>query len=189
MANGYLIPALTGIVGLVMLFAAESIVNVLVIVLGIFLILSGIYSVFTTSKLVDEKAFKINLFSRGVLSVILGLLCIILPNTMVQFSWKVMMIILGIFALGSAASEIYAVIMIKEAGLEIKHYVIEIVGTLIGAIVLFMIPASFGFTLIKIAGAVFILFAIYMAIASYRNRDIIEEDAEVTDDDSGVEEK
>lgn len=183
MVTAYLIPALTAVIGLIMLCSAEAIVSVLVIALGVFLILSGIYVLFSMPKFLEEKAAKIGTYVRGGVSIILGLLCIVLPVGVANFSWKAMMIILGIYALCSAGLETYAVFSIENETIDKKRYMIEVGGTIIAAIVLFMLPSNFGFTLIRIAGAIFIIIAVILAINIYRNRDIVEEDAPVVDND------
>lgn len=176
-------PVLTAILGLVMVFAAESIITVFVIALGVCLIVSGFYSLAVLAKLSSDKRFKIDIYVRGILSILLGILSIILPVSMAQFAWKVMMIILGVFALCSAVMEIYAAKLLHDADIPIKQYVTEIIVTLIAAIVLFLLPSSFGFTLIKIGGIVLILISIVMAINAWKNRDIIEKDAAVEDEE------
>lgn len=181
--TAYLIPVLTAIIGLVMLCSAEAIVSVLVVALGIFLVLSGVYSLFSMPKFLENKAARIGTYVRGGVSIILGLLCIVLPVGVANFSWKAMMIILGIYALCSAALETYAVFSIENDAIDKKRYMIEVGGTIIAAIVLFMLPSNFGFTLIRIAGAIFIIIAVILAINIYRNRDIVEEDAPVVDND------
>lgn len=181
--TAYLIPVLTAIIGLVMLCSAEAIVSVLVVALGIFLVLSGVYSLFSMPKFLENKAARIGTYVRSGVSIILGLLCIVLPVGVANFSWKVMMIILGIYALCSAGLETYAVFSIENEAIDKKRYMIEVGGTIIAAIVLFMLPSNFGFTLIRIVGAIFIIIAVILAINIYRNRDIVEEDAPVVDND------
>lgn len=182
MITAYLIPVLTAIVGLIMLCSAEAIVSVLVIALGVFLLISGVYVIFTMPKYLEDKAAKVGTYFRGGFSILLGLLCVILPVGVANFSWKIMMVILGIYALCSGALELFAVIKMNSE-IDKKHFYIEIVGTFIAAIVLFMLPSSFGFTLIRIAGGFFIGTAIVLSINIYRNRDIVEEDAPVVDND------
>ena len=93
------------------------------------------------------------------------------------------MIILAIYALCSAALEIYAVTKLNSAGVETKKYIIDIISTIVASIILFLLPSSFGFTLIKIGGGILIVIAIVLAIIEWRNRDIIEADAPVVDED------
>lgn len=183
MVTSFSIPVLTAILGLVMIFAAEPIIKVLVIALGVFLIISGFYSMTIMSKLSAEKRFKIDIYIRGILSIILGILSVILPATMAQFAWNAMMIIIGVFALFSAAMEIYAAKILNDAGVPVKRYIIEIIGTIIAAIVVFMLPSSFGFALIKIGGIALIILSIIMAIIAWKNRDIIQNDADVVDEE------
>ena len=183
MLSSFIVPALTAVIGLVMIFSAEPVIYVLVVALGLFFLVSGIYILFTMSKLVDDKSYKIDTYIRGGVSILLGLLCIIRPRGFAEGAWKATMIILGIFAICSALLEIYAVVKLSSAGINTKKYLIEIISTFVGAIVLFLLPSDFGFTLIKFAGVVFILIAVVMAFIAYKNRDIIEEDAPVVDEE------
>lgn len=183
--NNFAVPILTAILGLIMMFAAEPIITVFVIALGFFLMISGFYILFVMARLLDDKNYKIAAYIRGAASIVLGILCVVLPVAVVNFAWKTMMVILGIYALLSAVMEIYAVIRLRqmEPDLDVKKYVTEILTTLIAAVVLFLLPSSFGFKLIKIFGGLLIGAACVLAVVAYKNRPIIEADAEVVDED------
>ncbi|MCR5612756.1 hypothetical protein [Treponema sp.] len=183
MLSPFIVPIMSAILGLVMIFAAEPIVFVLIIALGVFLLVSGVYILFSMSKLIDDKNYKIDSYIRGGVSILIGLICVIRPRGLVEGAWKATMIILAIYALCSAALEIYAVTKLNSAGVETKKYIIEIISTIVAAIILFLLPSSFGFTLIKIGGGILIVIAIVLAIIEWRNRDIIEADAPVVDED------
>jgi len=178
-----IVPFMTALLGLVMIFAAEPIIKVLVIALGIYLVVSGFYTLLYMLKLVEEKSYKIGIAIRGGLSLVIGFICIIFPATSVDFAWKSMMAILGIYALCSAAIEIYAIRILSSAGRDVRRYVIEILITISVAIVLFMLPTSFGFNIIKIGGIVLIVIAGILAFSGWKNRDIVQKDAEVVDED------
>lgn len=169
----FLNPILTAILGLVMIFAAEPIIKVLIIAFGIYSLLSGIYTLTTTSKLIDEKSFKINCFVRGGLNILLGLLCIIIPIAIAKFAWKVLIIIIGFSAIFSSISELYSISQLNSEEVSTKRYKFELILTIIAGIVAFLLPSSFGFTLIKIAGGLLIIIAIGMAISIYKNSPII----------------
>lgn len=179
----YLSPILTAILGLVMIFAAEPIIKVIIIAVGVYTLVSGIYVLTTTSKLLNDKSFKTNCYIRGAFNIILGLCCIILPISIAQFAWKAMMIIMGISAIISAISELYSISKLKSKDISTKKYIYELLLTLIAGIVAFLLPSSFGFTLIKIAGIILIVISIFMAISIYRNKPIIIEEAEIVDQD------
>lgn len=178
----YLICAMMAVIGLLMIIAAEPIVQVLVIIIGLYALLNGIFELITLLSLVDDKKFKIEIIIRSSISIIIGLLCIILPITIAQLAWQVMIYIIAIYGIISAILEIVAITHIKKAGLDIKKYVIEVVSTVVVSIVLFLLPSSFGFTLIKIGGIILILSAAAIAFYTWKNRDIIQnpEDIETT---------
>lgn len=178
----YLIPILAGILGLVLLCVPQQFVVVLVVALGIFLILSGFYILFKLLKLSDDTFYKVNIYVRGGLSIILGALCILLPIKMGEAIWTTLCIVLGIFALLAAVSEILTIIKLKEQNIPVKQYVTEMAGMIITAIVLFLLP-KFGNILLRIAGGVILVTAIVLAINVKKNAPIVEEDAEVVDEE------
>lgn len=185
MFTDYLIPILAGILGLVMLCVPEHFVIVLVVALGIFLIVSGIYIIFKLSNLSDDTLYRVNIYVRGGLSILLGGLCIFLPIKMGQAIWTTLCVVLGIFAILAAVSEFLTVLKLKEQDLPIKQYVTEIIGMAVTAVVLFLLP-KFGNVLLRIAGGVIILVAIVLAINIKKNEPIIADDAEVVDEDAVV---
>lgn len=176
----YLLPILAGILGLVLLCVPQQFVVVLVVALGIFLILSGFFILFKLLSLSDDTFYKVNIYVRGGLSIILGALCIFLPIKMGEAIWTTLCIVLGIFALLASVSEILTIIKLKEQNIPIKQYITEMVGMIITAIVLFLLP-KFGNILLRIAGGVILVTSIILAINVKKNAPIVEEDAEVVD--------
>lgn len=179
----FLIPGLTAILGLVMIFSAEPIIKVLVIAFGFYALISGINVLVVTKNFSNSKEFKIACFVRAGINIIIGLLCIILPIAVIKFAWKTMMILIGIFSILSAIIELYSIFQIKTIQNDStkKKSFIEVLVTFGIGVVAFLIPSSFGITLIKIAGGVLILIAIINAIYSYKNRPIIDTEATVKD--------
>ena len=176
----YLLPILAGILGLVLLCVPQQFVVVLVVALGIFLILSGSFILFKLLSLSDDTFYKVNIYVRGGLSIILGALCIFLPIKMGEAIWTTLCIVLGIFALLASVSEILTIIKLKEQNIPVKLYITEMVGMIITAIVLFLLP-KFGNILLRIAGGVILVTSIILAINVKKNAPIVEEDAEVVD--------
>ena len=176
----YLLPILAGILGLVLLCVPQQFVVVLVVALGIFLILSGFFILFKLLSLSDDTFYKVNIYVRGGLSIILGALCIFLPIKMGEAIWTTLCIVLGIFALLASVSEILTIIILKEQNIPVKQYITEMVGMIITAIVLFLLP-KFGNILLRIAGGVILVTSIILAINVKKNAPIVEEDAEVVD--------
>mgnify|MGYP003554454784 CR=1 FL=1 len=83
-------------------------------------------------------------------------------------------LITGAFsAIFSSISELYSISQLNSEEVSTKRYKFELVLTIIAGIVAFLLPSSFGFTLIKIAGGLLIIIAIVMAISIYKNSPII----------------
>lgn len=178
----YLIPVLAGILGLVLLCVPQHFVVVLVVALGIFLILSGVYILFKLSNLSDDTLYRVNIYVRGGLSIILGALCIFLPIKMGEAIWTTLCVVLGIFAILAVISEFLTIIKLKEQNIPVKQYITEMIGMIVTAVVLFLLP-EFGNILLRIAGGLIILVAVILAINIKKNQPIVQEDAEVVDED------
>ena len=179
MLSLFLNPILTAILGLVLIFAAEPIINVIIISFGIYLLINGINIFLTLSKLSNDKAFIISCYVRAIVTIILGIICVVMPVSIAHFAWKTLMIVIGIYSLLSCITEIYSLSKLSNTGFSNKKYIYEIVTSLITAIIAFMLPSSFGFTIIKFAGFTLLVIAIIMAINCYKNRPIIDKDAKV----------
>lgn len=177
----YFLGIMMAVVGLMMLMAAEPIIQVLVIVLGISALVEGVFILTSVMPLSNERAFKIECAVRAAISIIIGLLCIILPLRMATLAWQVMIYTFAIYALVSVALEIVIVWHLHSEGFPVKRHIIEIATTLVLALILFVLPTSFGFTLIRIGGALMILAGVITAFVTWKNRDIIIEEVEVKD--------
>lgn len=181
--SGYFIAVMMAIIGLMMLMAAEPLIQVLVIVLGIAALIEGVFILTSIMPMSSERAFKIECVVRAAISFVIGLLCIIVPLRMATFAWQVMIYTFAIYALVSAVLEILIVWRLHSEGFPVKRLVIEIISTFALALLLFMLPSSFGFTLIKIGGVVMILAGVSTGFLVYKNRDIIVESVEIKDAD------
>ena len=183
MISAYLIPVLAAVLGIVMLAITEKIFIILIIALGAFLIISGSTALFQLSKLTDDKVYRINLFFRCGVSILLGVLCIILSvNGTVEKAVNVMLIILGVYAAIAAISEIVTVLKLKELGLPVKGNITEIAGTVIAAVALFLLASPVGPNIVRFCGIAVIIAAIILAIAAWRNSSAEKVEVEVIED-------
>jgi len=164
------IAILTIIVGLLMLFAPEAWTKVIVILLGATAILNGIYNLYYVRTIISDANYRKVIIIRGILSIVIGILAIILPLAIAATIWNIMLYILGAYLLISAGLEIYATMKLKNNGIELKPYYGEIIGSIILAIILFLIPITLGLILIRICGAILILFGIGVIIWEWKNR-------------------
>ena len=180
--SNYFLGIMTAIVGLMMLLAAEPVVQVLVIVLGIFAILSGGWTLAAVAPLSVDRTFKLQCYVRGAVGIVIGLLCVVIPLRVAQFAWQTLVYIFAFYSLAAALVEIPITMTLHKDGFPVKRYVIEIVSTILLALILFFLPSSAGFTIIRVGGAALILAGTAIAFLAWKNRDIIADDAIVRDE-------
>ena len=117
---------MTAIVGLMMLLAAEPVVQVVVVVLGISAILSGGFMLAAVAPLSDDKTFKTQCYIRAAVGIVIGILCVVIPLRVAQFAWQTMVCIFAVYSLASAILEIPIALTLRRDGLPVKRYAIEI---------------------------------------------------------------
>ncbi|MBQ4014228.1 MAG: DUF308 domain-containing protein [Treponema sp.] len=180
--SNYFLGIMTAIVGLMMLLAAEPVVQVVVVVLGISAILSGGFMLAAVAPLSDDKTFKTQCYIRAAVGIVIGILCVVIPLRVAQFAWQTMVCIFAVYSLASAILEIPIALTLRRDGLPVKRYAIEIAASFALAVVLFLLPSSVGFTIIRIGGAALMLAGAAIAFLAWKNRDIIADDAIVRDE-------
>lgn len=180
--SNYFLGIMTAIVGLMMLLAAESMVQILVVVLGISAVLDGGFMLAAVAPLSVEKNFKIECYIRGIAGIVIGILCIVLPLRVAQFAWQSLIYIFAIYSIFAAICQIPITLTLHQDGLPVKRHVIEIVATIVLAVILFALPSSFGFTIIRIGGALLLLAGAAITFLAWKNRDIIADDAIIRDE-------
>ncbi|MBO5137810.1 MAG: DUF308 domain-containing protein [Spirochaetaceae bacterium] len=159
-----LIGIITVIIGLIMLFAPNAWTSAVVIILGVCAVINGLYNVFYVRNLISDIKYKRSILIRGILSIIIGLVAIILPLAVATAVWTVLLYILASYLIVSTMLEIYAVVKLKSFGENTKPYIAEIIGSLLLAVILFIIPAQFGTLIIRICGGILVAAGIGIAI-------------------------
>ncbi|MCR5045026.1 MAG: hypothetical protein K6A42_00440 [Treponema sp.] len=180
--SNYFLGIMTSIVGLMMLLAAEPLIQVLVIALGISSILDGAFMLGAVAPLIEDKNYRLMCYIRAVAGIIIGLLCIVLPLRVAEFAWQTLVYILAFYSFFAAICYIPIAFRLNKEGFPIKRYVIEIVSTIVLAIILILLPSSAGFTIIRIGGAILLIFGAAITFLAWKNRDIIADDAIVKDE-------
>lgn len=178
----YILPVLTAFLGLTLLFIPQQIVVVIVIAIGIYLICSGFFIMFKVARLLDEKFFRANIYIRSLISVVIGILCIALPLQVGETIYNAICIMLGIYTVLAAISELISIVKLRQNSISVKKYVPELIGTIISAFIFFLLP-KVGYILLRIAGGISIVIAIINAIQIKKNQPIIQADAQVVDEE------
>ena len=169
MKKSYLgIGILSLIAGLLMLFSPEAWTKVVVILLGLAAIVNGLFNLFYVRRIFDDDYFQRSIIIRGLLSLV----AVILPLVLAAAVWIAMVYMLAAYLLVSAVLELYASLRLHASGVDTKPYYGEIVGSVVLAVVLFVIPAQVGIVLVRICGALLVLSGLGVIFWQWRSRGV-----------------
>lgn len=174
---------LSAVIGLLMIFAPEACIRVTVIVLGIAAIVNGLYNAVYVRRLLDDEYFGRVALVRGIASIVVGAAAVALPLALAGAVWTVMLYLLGAYLLLAALAEIYLTAKIRQAGYGTAYYWGEIALSIILAAILFAMPASIGIMLVRVLGALLIVFGAGFVVWEWRNRPLVIEPDSVSDAD------
>lgn len=161
---------LVATIGLMMLIAPEACVKVIVILIGISSIVNGFYNLIEVRKMIQDLNFRIVITVRGIVAIIVGLAAVMLPMVFAGTVWTIMIYALAVYLLFSAGMEIYGAMKMKSAGVHIKAFTVEIIGSVVLAIILFAMPAAIGVTIIRIIGAFVMVGGFGFIVWSWQNK-------------------
>lgn len=145
------------LLGAVMLISPTTFTELFSIVIGIAVILEGFITLFAVVPEFEDEVLRRNLKIRGILGILVGLLAVFLPLFMAGTVWIIMLYILGAEMLVSAWLEFLVVRKLRETGVPVRDFVIEIVLLVVLALLLFIFPFQIGLLFIRIVGIVVII--------------------------------
>ena len=161
------------IIGLMMLIVPEQCIKAIVIILGIFSIGNGIFNLFSIRKLIADSNFVKAITIRGAISILVGVLAIFLPLVFAGILWTVMVYSLAFYLLISSGMEIYSTIKMNQFGINTKPYVAEIIGSIVIAIILLIIPAKIGTLIVRLLGLAIMIIGIGLLFFEIKSKPLI----------------
>ena len=170
------------IIGLMMLIVPHQCIKAIVIILGVFSVANGVYNLFAIRRLIADSDFAITITIRGIISIIVGLLTILLPLIFAGVIWTIMVYILAFYLLISSGMEIYGATKMKKVGINTKPYIAEIIGSIIIALILLIIPAEIGTLIVRLLGIAIMIVGIGLLFFETRNKTLIVYAEEVPND-------
>lgn len=170
------------IIGLMMLIVPHQCIKAIVIILGVFSVANGVYNLFAIRRLIADSDFAITITIRGIISIIVGLLAILLPLIFAGVIWTIMVYILAFYLLISSGMEIYGATKMKKVGINTKPYIAEIIGSIIIALILLIIPAEIGTLIVRLLGIAIMIVGIGLLFFETRNKTLIVYAEEVPND-------
>lgn len=180
---------MTAALGLFLLISPDTFISFFVILLGIAAVIDGIFILAATRDLIIDPQYKLIVTVRGVLSVVVGLLAVILPVAVAAVVWKAMAYTLAIYLVISAGMQIYTITKLHRNGIMIRQSLIEVASSLILALVLFIIPAqTAGHMIVRLFGIVLLIIGIGLFVIQWKSRpEVIIPDSVDTIEDEEVE--
>lgn len=161
------------IIGLMMLIVPQQCIKAIVVILGVFSIGNGIYNLFSIRKLIADSNFVKAITIRGTISIIVGVLAIFLPLVFAGILWTVMVYSLAFYLLISSGMEIYSTIKMNQFGINTKPYIAEIIGSIVIAIILLIIPAKIGTLIVRLLGLAIMIIGIGLLFFEIKSKPLI----------------
>lgn len=187
--NKFILTAFAAVIGLMMIISPATFISMIVIILGVAAVVDGIFIMATTRNLILDPQYKTMMTVRGILSIVVGALSILLPLVIASLVYNVMAYVLAVYLLVSAVLQSYGISKLHRNGIMIRQSVIELLLSVLLAVVLFIIPAkTAGSIIVRIAGIAILAVGIFSGISQWRDR-AITVTSEVTDDYEDAEEE
>lgn len=182
--NNFLFGILVAIFGLVMIIRPDFVVVAVAITIGICVAADGVFILASVRSVLEDERFRIITTVRAWFYVVVGVFAIAMPLVFAGVMWTAIVYMLAASLLVAAGIETYGLIQLRESRISLKPFVMEIIYSILIAIVLFIIPAkSFGRIIIYICGGILIVGGTIFAIYKWKHRDLVVR-AESVDDDS-----
>ena len=177
-----LLAILVAIIGLMMIFSPENCIKVAVLIIGTAALINGIYNLVTVRNLLDDSMFRNVMTVRGAVSICIGILALVLPLAFAGIFWTIMVYTIAVYLLLSAFSELSGITKMKAADIETRPYKMEILASIVLAVLLFCMPRKIGVTLIKLGGFILVIGAAVAIFLEWKNKPLYLE-AEVLPND------
>lgn len=163
----------TAALGLLLLISPDSFIKLFVILLGVAAVIDGIFILATTRNLILDPQYNLIVTIRGVLSIAVGAFAVIFPLATAKTVWNIMAYSLAVYLLISAVMQIYTITKLHRNGIMIRQSMIEVLTSILLAVVLFVIPAKeVGDFIVRIFGIALVIFGAGTVILQWKNRPI-----------------
>ncbi len=152
------------VLGIIMLFQQESFVKVFISLLGLFLIGSGLLSVFNLKRFAVGPRTKVANIIKALLTIVLGLVAVIVPLTTAYTSWNVLLYSIGAVLAFSALISFMDALLLKHSSVSVSSLLFDGVFSVVVAVLLFLFPQEIGTLLLKLVGALLIVSGLLMVL-------------------------
>ena len=162
---------MTAALGLFLLISPDTFISFFVILLGLAAIIDGVFILAATRDLIIDPQYKLIVTVRGVLSLVVGLLAVVLPVAVAAVVWKAMAYTLAIYLLVSVGMQLYTITKLHRNGIMIRQSLIEVASSLVLALVLFIIPVQEAeHFFVRLFGIVLLVIGVGLVVIQWKNR-------------------
>lgn len=182
----------TAALGLFLLISPDTFISFFVILLGVTAVIDGIFILAATRNLIADPQYRLIVTVRGILSVLVGFLAVVLPLTVAAVVWKAMAYTLAIYLIISSVMQIYTITKLHRNGIMIRQSMIEVLASLLIALVLFVIPAqTAGHFIIRLFGIALFLVGAGFIVTQWKSRPevVIPDSVETVENETGEDRK
>ena len=131
-----------------------------IIALGVVAVVTGIGSLVTLNKYSFGKFNRTTTLVKGIGSIIIGVLAVVLPITIGGAIWRIILYVLAVQLLLSAIVVLIDAFAVRSLGLSPANLVVEGIVSFVIAILLFISPRTIADLLVTIVGIVLIVLAV-----------------------------
>ena len=163
----YFIAGLLGVLGILILIFPAFWIKLIVVLLGLGAVGYGIYNFTYIKKLSDESSYRTIIMIRSLVSIVIGLLAVILPMTVAETMWTIMIYILAVYLVCAACLGFYGMYVLRNTEVELKNYLLENFILLAIAVFLFLVPAQLGIALVRILGLAVIAVGAFFGLSEW----------------------
>ncbi len=160
------------VLGIYLMFQQESFVRIFISILGLFLVGSGVASLFALRTYTLGRRTKMATLIQALISIVLGLVAFIVPLSAANVSWTLLLYLIAIELIFSAIISFLDALLLRKSELPVSSLLSEGVFSLVVAILLFVFPQQIGSMLLKLVGVVLIAMGLGMVLWSVRIRKI-----------------
>ncbi|MBR4385360.1 MAG: DUF308 domain-containing protein [Treponema sp.] len=174
-------------VGLLVLLNPETCIKVIVILLGLFSLVKGIYDLAKMRSVSEDGLYRRVLVIQAVVSIVMGIVAVAAPFALfsvVQDIVRIMLYVLAVYLILEGLACFFMVLKLKEGDAEegvVKSFVHQGLCSLLVAVILFLLPQNFGILIVRALGCIFIIGAVITLLYTWHNRPLVIEPDAVED--------
>ena len=156
--------------GCFILFQNEAFVRVLVMLLGALAVVDGVIALTTMNRYSLGTFSKNATLVKGILSLVVGILAVVMPIFTAQATWMVFIYVLACQILLSGLVTLMDAFVLRSSNFNVSRMVVEGFVSLIVAVILFLFPQSVGTLLVRILGITVVVVGITVGALSFHIR-------------------